>query len=239
MRPSPIPFAIVAVLCLGTLLITIDVFTGTATYATIDPYLRQLTSMVGMTIGLDTLLFAIFAAIVVLSILSERRLSYSLWFAWTLFLPAAYPYSGLEWFNGITGMELPIEPVRSWMELFLMGALIVASGVLLRSHLSSKAVAKNLLGRGAEPSEVDSALLRNFGMNAIVVAVSCGTMALVAIVYDELFLDLGSLAERLSLGYVTLALLAIVAIVAIYGVQIASGSGDRCEGEEGDMENRL
>jgi len=104
--------------------------------------------------------------------------------------------------------------------VFLNGALLVAVGLMLRSHMHTDAVRVNLLHRGASPEQVRSAVGRNVSFLYRIIGIStfgclivAGLVILIAPAFSALF-------SRSELAYLVVSLVAGVLLLAALGIFI-------------------
>jgi hypothetical protein len=201
------------------LLVSALVFAQNLIYLQLRTALASFSSSSGLGMDADLLLALLLLFVLALGMMNEKRLFLSLIAAWILLVPSLLYFSALDWMKALN-LVYDFHDMANRLPnyvIFLNGALLVATGLLLRSHAHVDGVWENLLRRGASPDQVRSAVGRNLAFLYKMIAIStlgcmvvAGLVILIAPAFSALF-------DGSEIAYVVVSVVTGVFLVAVLG----------------------
>ncbi len=165
-------------------------------------------------------LVVVLSAIGLIPIWNDTRLRVVMYLAFLLYLPSVLGFSRLDLLRvagsmlnfGIFSSSLPPTAI------LVIGLVLACGGLLLQSFSRTRKARKSLLGRGADPAEVDHALSRNvvrearlIAMSAIIVFLIMAGVAVAAPAVLWIFQSVGFIYVLAGIGAAIILGLIIVA----------------------------
>jgi len=204
------------------LLISAVVFANNLIYLQISSGLTAFSSSSGLGLDAPVLLAIILLIVLGLGVMNENLLFAPLVAAWLMYIPSLLYFSALDWmkvFNLVVVFHDMANRLPDYV-VFLNGALLVASGLLLRTHAHAHDVQENLLQRGASPDQVGAAVRGNLTFAYRIIALStlgCLVAAGLVIIMAPAF---STLLHGSDTAYMVVSVAAGVILVALLGTFI-------------------
>lgn len=170
----------------------------------------------------DVLLIGLMLGVVLLGIVSEKRLKATLRSGWTMLIPAILFYSKIDWMY-LMGLPADFSLFSNGLPqiyIFLNGVVLLCASLLLRSHLHLAWVRKVLAWRGASKEDLDAAMRGNFFFLMFLVAISAGAAALIGLAAGLILPAFSITSGATEYAYLIVGLVANAAIIALFGIYI-------------------
>jgi hypothetical protein len=206
----------------GVLAFSLFVFASNAVFPAFGRALEVFLGAAGFQAPAALSLGMLLSAVVLLGLAKERLLSVVIYTSWALFLPSALFFSKVDW-----TMALNLNTNLSAMSnalpdivVFLNGLAIVGVQIMLSSYLHLKAVRSDLLGRGAEETQVDLVTRSNLRFTALMLGAALAATSAAAgavVVIAPLF---GALSGPVTYAYVAIGLAVEALLIALFIVYV-------------------
>jgi hypothetical protein len=224
-RPHLLPRAITTLVCILAFTMSIITLMSYGFYVDLRSWASGVFS--GMGIGFDTniVLIALMFVLVLVGVISEKRLKTTLGFGWTLLIPAVLFYSKIDWFYlaNLPGNFSLFSNSLPEFYIFLNGVALLCASLLFRSHNHLTWVRKVLAWRGASTEDLDPAMRGNFMFLLLLVAMSAGATSLIAGAVGLITPAFSIASGATAYAYLIVGLIANGAMVAIFSLYLWNG----------------
>jgi hypothetical protein len=192
-------------------------------------YMRSAASkffhVLGVGFNTDLILIGIMFVVVLIGVISEKRLRATLRSGWTMLVPAILFYSKIDWMYlmGLPGDFSMFKNDLPQTYIFLNGVVLLCASLLFRSHLHLISIRKTLAGRGAWQEDLNRAIQGNFFFLVLLVAMSAGAAALIGAAVGLITPVFSMASGATAYAYLIVGLVANAAIIAVFGLYIWNG----------------
>jgi hypothetical protein len=177
---------------------------------------------IGVGFNTDIILIGAMFIVVLVGVLSEKRLKATLRSAWTMIIPAVLFYSKIDWMYlmGLPGNFSLFSNGLPQIYIFLNGVALLCASLLFRSHLHLLWVGKVLTSRGASEEDLNEAVRRNFFFLMALVAMSAGAAVLIAASVSLITPAFSIASGATAYAYLIVGLIANAAIIAVFALYV-------------------
>ncbi|MGD0817103.1 MAG: hypothetical protein ABR986_01740 [Methanomassiliicoccales archaeon] len=176
----------------------------------------------GIGFNTDILLIGMMFIVVLIGIISEKRLKATLRSGWIMLIPAILFYSKIDWMY-LRGLEVNFGLFSNDLPeiyIFLNGVALLCASLLFRSHIHLIWVRKVLAMRGASTEDLNLAMRGNFFFVMLLVAMSAGAVALIGAAVGLITPAFSIASGATAYAYLIVGLVANAAIIAVFGIYI-------------------
>jgi hypothetical protein len=176
----------------------------------------------GVGFNTDIILIGLMFLVVLIGVISEKRLRSTLRSGWVMLIPAILFYSKIDWMYlmGLPGNFGLFSNDLPQVYTFLNGVALLCASLLFRSRLHLIWVRKALTGRGASEEDLDPAIRGNFFFLVFLVAMSAGAAALIGAAVGIITPAFSIASGSFGYAYLAIGLIANAAIIAVFGIYI-------------------
>jgi hypothetical protein len=213
------PRTIITGLVFFSLIVSAFVFTNNLIYQQLRIALASFSSSSGLGIDIDILLALSLLFVLILGLINDKLLFISLIAAWMMLTPSLLYFSALDWMKAFS-LTVDFHDMANRLPnyvVFLNGALLVVTGLLLRAHAHVDNVRQNLLKRGVDGGQVSFVVGKNLIFLYRMIAIStlgCLAVAALVILVAPTFSELFNGSE---LAYLLVSVTTGVFLVAVLG----------------------
>ena len=206
-----------------TLSLSVASFMNNGLHEDLDATLQSSLAHIIPGIGVDIVVMLLIMITLLVGMLDERRLGWSLFIAWLLYLPPVLHYSRIDWsyILGLGDATSLLENSLPDAFIMLNGAVLVGTSVLVRSFREVRGLRRNLLDRKGSAPEVDEACARNMLFNAWIVTASVVSVVTIWIIVT-LISSLMDWQNTVGPEYLWTALIAAFILLVMFAIMVAS-----------------
>ena len=221
-RLHPLPRAITTLVVLLAFVMSVITLMNYGFYVYLRSGASAFFQALGVDFNTDFLLIGMMFIVVLIGVISEKRLKATLRSGWTMLIPAILFYSRIDWMY-LLGLPANFSLFSNDLPeiyLFLNGLALLCASLLFRSHLHLIWVRKVLFWRGASTEDLDQAMRGNFFFLLLLVALSAGAAALIGAAVGLITPAFGIASGATAYAYLIVGLIANAAIIAVFGIYI-------------------
>jgi hypothetical protein len=176
----------------------------------------------GIGFNTDIILIGMMFIVVLIGVLSEKKLKATLRSGWTMIIPAVLFYSKIDWMYlvGLPGNFSLLSNGLPQIYIFLNGVALLCASLLFRSHLHLVWVGNVLTSRGASEEDLNEAMRRNFFFLMVLVAMSAGAAVLIAAAVSLITPAFSIVSGATAYAYLIVGLIANAAIIAVFALYV-------------------
>jgi hypothetical protein len=221
-RPHPLPRAVTTLAVLLAFAMSVFTLMNYGFYVYLRSGASSFFRALGVDFNTDILLIGMMFLVVLLGVISEKRLKAALRSGWTMLIPAILFYSKIDWMYlmGLPGNFSLFSNGLPEIYLFLNGLALLCASLLFRSHLHLVWVRKVLAWRGASTEDLDRTMRGNYLFLLLLVAMSAGTAALIGAAVGLIAPAFSIASGAAAYSYLIVGLIANAAIIAVFGIYI-------------------
>ena len=221
-HPNLLPRAITTLVVLLAFVMSVITLMNYGFYVYLRSGASSFFRALGIGFNTDIILIGLMFIVVLIGVISEKRLRATLRSGWTMLIPALLFYSKIDWMYllGLPGNFSLFANDLPQIYIFLNGVALLCASLLFRSHLHLTWVRKILAWRGASTEDLDPAIRGNFFFLLLLVAMSAGAAALIGAAVGLITPAFSIASGATAYAYLVMGLIANAAIMIVFALYI-------------------
>jgi hypothetical protein len=223
-RLHPLPREITTLVVLIAFVMSVITLMNYGFYVDLRSGVSSFFLTLGIGFNTDIILIGMMFIVVLIGVISEKRLKATLRSGWGMLIPAVLFYSKIDWMYlmGLPSNFSLFSNNLPEIYIFLNGVALLCASLLFRSHLHLIWVRKVLAWRGASTEDLNLAMRGNFFFLLFLVAISAGAALLIGGAVGLITPAFSIVSGASASSYLIVGLIANAAIIAVFGIYIWS-----------------